>query len=223
MESSKHIVVFSHGFGVRKDSRGLFSDIAAALPGVEPVMFDYNEIDDAKNTVTVRPLAQQSEMLRGVLREIKESAPNAVIDLICHSQGSIVASLAMPTGIRKTVFLAPPVNINSNRMLEAFRSRPGSEINMEGISKIARRDGSTTIVPSEFWAERKNLRPLELYGEFAHHTNLAIIKANQDEVLEEVSFQGLGSSVEVVSLSGDHNFTGNARGPLLEVIKKLLI
>jgi len=27
----KHIVIFSHGFGVRKDSRGMFTDIAEAL------------------------------------------------------------------------------------------------------------------------------------------------------------------------------------------------
>lgn len=42
----KHFVVFSHGFGVCKDDRGLFPDIISGLAGVEPVLFDYNVIDD---------------------------------------------------------------------------------------------------------------------------------------------------------------------------------
>lgn len=43
---SEQVVVYSHGFGVRKDDRGLFTDIAAALPEAESVMFDYGSWDE---------------------------------------------------------------------------------------------------------------------------------------------------------------------------------
>jgi hypothetical protein len=49
---NKHIVIYSHGFGVRKDDRGLFTDIAATLPSAEHIMFDYNQVDEA--TVLLR-------------------------------------------------------------------------------------------------------------------------------------------------------------------------
>jgi hypothetical protein len=49
MSKNNHIVIFSHGFGVGKDDRGLFTDIADSLKNVESVMFDYNDIDEAKN------------------------------------------------------------------------------------------------------------------------------------------------------------------------------
>jgi hypothetical protein len=39
---SKHVIVYSHGFGVRKDDRGLLTDIAKSMPGVDHVLFDYN-------------------------------------------------------------------------------------------------------------------------------------------------------------------------------------
>ena len=41
-----HIVIFSHGFGVRQDDCGLFTAIAKQLPNVEPIMFDYNHFDE---------------------------------------------------------------------------------------------------------------------------------------------------------------------------------
>lgn len=36
----KNFIIFSHGFGVKKDDRGLFSDIASALTGAESVLFE---------------------------------------------------------------------------------------------------------------------------------------------------------------------------------------
>ena len=50
MQPNKHIVIFSHGFGVRKDDRGLLTDIAKEIPEVESVLlfqifpFGNNEI-----------------------------------------------------------------------------------------------------------------------------------------------------------------------------------
>lgn len=222
MESPGHFVVFSHGFGVRKDARGLFSDIGSALSGVELVLFDYNKINEAENTVTVTPLRRQAEMLKGILRDVRASTPGAIIDLVCHSQGAVAAALALPEGIRKTIFLAPPVDTNPDRMIAAFRSRPGSVVNTKGISRVTRRDGSTTIVPASYWSERKDLSLIKLYNEFARHTELIIIKAMEDEVLGDVNFPGLDAKIETMSLPGGHDFKEPARQSLLGVLKGFL-
>ena len=99
-----HIVIYSHGFGVRKDDRGLFTDIAAALPGATHRMFDYNRRDETTGNLTVAPLAEQVGMLRNQIEKARADTPGAIIDLICHSQGCIVAALLAPRDVRKTLF-----------------------------------------------------------------------------------------------------------------------
>ena len=54
---SEQVVVYSHGFGVRKDDRGLFTDIAAALPEAESVMFDYGSWDEEHKEHTSRHIS----------------------------------------------------------------------------------------------------------------------------------------------------------------------
>ncbi len=69
--------------------------------------------------------------------------------------------------------------------MRRFNSRPGTEIDMQGISKITRSDGSLTIVPAQYFAERIDVNPVELYKNLSELTELIVINANQDEVLDE--------------------------------------
>ena len=90
----KHVTVFSHGFGVQQDARGMFSEIAEALPGVECRMFNYNLIDEVARTVAVRTLGEQAKILEAQVGEVRRDNPEAIIDLVCHSQGCVVAGVA---------------------------------------------------------------------------------------------------------------------------------
>ena len=63
-------LLFSHGFGVKKDSRGMFTEIAENFPNYTPVMFDYNVINEETNEVTVEPYSKQSELLSAELNSI---------------------------------------------------------------------------------------------------------------------------------------------------------
>lgn len=222
MQSEKHIVIFSHGFGVRRDSRGLFSDIVSALDGTQPVLFDYNEIDEAANELTVWLLSEQAEILKNKVNEVRVLHPDAIIDIVCHSQGAIAPALAQLQGIHKIILIAPPVTMNFERMLEAFKARPGTVIDMEGISRITRRDGSVTLIPSQYWVERAEIRPMELYDALAKNTELVVIKARQDEVLGETDFSGLDDA-RIIELDGDHNFTGENRMKLLKVLAQEIV
>jgi alpha-beta hydrolase superfamily lysophospholipase len=223
MKPNKHITIFSHGFGVGKDDRGLFTDIAADLPGIETVMFDYNEINEADNTMTVCSFTKQVDIFNDVLRRTKESNSGARINVICHSQGSVIVAMADPVGIDKIILTAPPTNLDLTKIVSHFQSRPGSKIDMDGISRLARADGSVTIIPAEYWKERKDIRPIELYNSLSKRTELIIINANQDHILDGVDFDGLDKMIKVVDIDGDHNFKGESRKILIDYIKKVLV
>lgn len=229
MESNKkHIVIFSHAFGVKRDDRGLLDGpqgIAPALraEGIETVLFDYNDIDEVNNTLTVYPLSVQAEKLREVVESVKRENPEAIVDIVAHSQGCLVAALAHVQGIRKSIFLAPSLIQNIDRMIETFRARPGTEIDFEGVSKLARLDGTLTLVPKEFWTERSSMEPISLYNAFAQQSEIFLINAKQDDVLKRGDTSLLDSSIVVQDLEGDHSFNGDARGPLIEKIKEILL
>ncbi len=223
MSNPKHIVIFSHGFGTRKDDRGLFTAIEKSLENIECVLFDYYEINDTENTLTARPLEEQAKMLEEVLLRTREANPEAVIDLVCHSQGSITASLLKPKGIRKTIFITPPFNIDVQRTFNAFKNRPGTEINMSGVSKFARKDGSMTLIPANFWKDRSMSEIVGLFNEVSKETELTIIRAKQDEVLPGEEVVGLNESIKLVDLEGGHNFDGEYRDGLIKEVRSLII
>ena len=221
MEMEKHIVIFSHGFGVQKDSRGLFLDIAEILKNVEAIMFDYNEINKLTKEVIVKKFSEQVDILKDIINKTKFSNPDSIIDIVCHSQGALITALVKPLGIRKIILIAPPFNTNTDKMLDVFRYRKGTEINKKGITKLARRDGSTTIIFPEFWIERSNTNPIDLYEELAKQTKVIIINAKQDEILSESCPSKL-ENIEVINLDGSHDFSGEYRKKLLELIKEKL-
>ncbi len=149
MPAQKHIIIFSHGFGVLKDSNGLFSDIEKALPEMNSILFDYSDINN-DNTITIYSLSAQAAKLNFIIDKTKLENPNAIIDLICCSQGSIIAALAKPEGIRKTIFISPVFNFNLERTLTRHRARPNAVINLEGISRVPSVDGLIRIIPAEY-------------------------------------------------------------------------
>lgn len=223
MSLQKHIVIFSHGFGVKKDSRGMFSDIVSSLgDDVECVLFDYNIVDELTNTITIRPFGEQKNILENIIAETRKENPNAVIDIIAHSQGCIITGLVNPTGIRKVILLAPPFDLKMQKLIDLFKQRPGTEINFDGVSKLARNDGSVSIVTKDFWQETKNINPIDIYNNLALSNDVTMVNANQDEILDIDNYVEI-KNVESINIDGDHNFNGEYRIGLLETIKSLVL
>lgn len=217
----KGIIIFSHGFGVGKDDRGLFNDIALGLGSdFEAIMFSYNEVDELNNTITVKPLSKQAQMLNQQLESAAQKYPGAQINLICHSQGCVVAGIASPV-VDKIILLAPLMSLGFERIIKNFSSREGTVINLEGQSVLAHKDGSKTLIGTEYVKELKAINPTELYEFLAQKNELTIVCATADEVLGAASYEGI-DNVRVVGIKTDHNFTGEARIELVEVIGKEL-
>ena len=221
--NKKHIIIFSHGFGTRKDDRGLLTNIADEFSSSLSILFDYNEVDESEKILTVRPLIEQSKMLNEVIEKARLENPEATIDIVGHSQGCLIIALAKPQGIRKIIFLAPSLDNDIDHTINMFKDRPGTEINLSGISKLARKDGTVTIVPSKFWEERKKLIPIPLYNDLTKSADLYIINANQDDVHGKNETDGLHEKIKVIEIDGNHQFSGNEREALLIKIKEILI
>ncbi|HPT30067.1 MAG TPA: YqiA/YcfP family alpha/beta fold hydrolase [bacterium] len=220
----KQVIIYSHGFGVRRDDMGLLTDIAASLPEAKSILFDYFAVDKKEKTMTICPLSAQVQKLNQVIEKAKMDYPGAIIDLIGHSQGTVVAALANPIGIRRAILLAPVFDMNIERTLARYRQKPGAEINMDGTSKLpSGSSGLTKIVPAKYWQERAKDEPIKEYNTLAQRTEVLAIIAKQDQLLPPVDLKELDPRIKVISLDGDHNFNGAAREPLLKAIKKLLI
>jgi hypothetical protein len=222
----KHKIIFVHGFGVKKDARGLFADIVNTLQNdpnmleVECVLTDLNIVSQENNDIILNPLSKQAQILREVFE--RESGEGVVIDLVCHSQGCVVGAIADLPGVRKVVLMTPPVSNDFTKTLEFFKSRPDTVINLEGESYLTRADGSRTIAPKEYWQDRQDINYLEEYKRLAEHNDVTTIIANQDEVVSNESVGELSEIGEVIRLDSDHNFTGEARQRLIETLKDLL-
>lgn len=210
-------LLFSHGFGVKKDSRGMFTDIASSFPNYKSVMFDYNVVNPDTNEVTVEPYSQQAKILASQIDKIYAVDPTASITLVGHSQGCIIPCLVTDIRLNKAILLAPPKHVGSN-MSRNQNVKPTPE----GAIRIPRKDATTTIVTKAFIEELDDTNPPALYRYLAAQLPVKIVIAKQDEILKDSDFTGLSGVAEVVSVDGDHNFTGQDREGLIKALAKYI-
>jgi len=220
---ANHVIIYSHGFGVRKEDRGLFTAIARALPGATSVMFNYNPINESSNTLTAKPLPEQARKLRKVINATRAEYPGAVIDIVGHSQGCVAVALLKPRDIRKIIMLTPPDDVNEALVARQLGARTETTIDTTTRTRLQRADGSTTVIHPEYWQGLAGIDPVKLYNKLARFTALRIMKARHDEVLGDVQFEGIDPSVSLVTLDGDHNFSDEeARKRVLYILQKEL-
>jgi hypothetical protein len=128
--------------------------------------------------------------------------------------------LAKPEGIRKAIFISTIFDMGLERTLERYKLKLDVEINLDGISKIPSSTGLTKIIPAQYWQERIAVKPFAEYNAFAKKVDTAIINANQDQLLPKVDLKELSPKIKVLQLDGNHNFDGEDRRRLIEVVKE---
>lgn len=209
-------VICSHGFGVKADARGMFTDLQMAIPSHEFVMFNYNEIL-SNGDVKVATIDEQAKILQAIIDQQDED-DNV---LLCHSQGSIIAGLVDLTKISKVIILAPPVEMSMQRVIDKLINRPSSEINLSGVSKFQRTDGSFTFISKEYIDSVNNRNPIELYQSIADKKPTIIIRATNDQVLGPTNVGAILNATHV-NIEADHDFTGDSRNSLISKLKTIL-
>lgn len=224
MESRKHIVVFSHGFGVDKTSHGLFTDIADALAphGVESVMFDYNDFDPGTKETSVKPFSEQAEVLGSVIGRTARENPGATIDIVAQSQGAVMVALCDVSGVRRVVCMSPFFHTDIHKVMERYKRFPESEIDVKGVSRRVRSDGTVTVIPPEYWSERFATDVYDLYNRLALATDLTIIRAGEDTIMEGPDLLKIFNA-KIINVHGDHDFSAEYRPPLLKVVENAIV
>lgn len=208
-------VICSHGFGVKADARGMYPEIARSLPDYNFVMFDYNTFDDEGNTI-VASIDQQAKKLQKV---IDESPDDSI--LLCHSQGSIVAGLVDLAKVKQVILLAPPVQMSMERIINKMMNKEGSVINLDGISKLPRSDGTMTLLPKEYIQSLRGRDPLKIYTAIASQKPTIIVRSLNDQVLGMTNVDEV-SSATIIDLGTDHDFTGNGRAVLISTLQSII-
>ncbi len=222
----KKKIIFVHGFGVKKDARGIFTDIEKSFlndgnfKNVECIFTDLNIILE-NGDLFLNPIEMQISILQKVYEQEKE---NSEIYIIAHSQGCVITSLCDFQNLQKVFFLAPPTNNDLDKTIERMKKRPGTIINLDSESIVVRADGSKTIIPASYWQSRKKINYLDCYKNFSEKIGkdkLKIILANQDEIVEngEITILELEKFGEIIKVEGDHNFT-QSRNELGKRIKE---
>jgi hypothetical protein len=223
MEKQKHIVIFSHGFGVEKDALGLFTEIAERLKAhsIESVMFDYNDIDRSKKEVTVKSFGDQTKILQSIIDNVVVENKHAIIDIIGHSQGSVMVAKANLHGIRQVISISPFFHTDIQEVMERHKKFPTSEINFNGISRRVRSDGTVSIVPKEYWSERFATNIYDLYNNLALSVKLTIINAGEDQIMKDPNLLKIFNAF-IINVHGNHDFKGEDRVNLIKVVEEVI-
>ncbi|MBC7581403.1 alpha/beta hydrolase [Aeromicrobium sp.] len=223
-ELAPQMVVFSHGFGVRRDARGMFSDIVAALPaGWGYVLFDYDVIDALANTQFVVGFNERLLRLEAVLTWVHLQDAVEHIHIVGHSMGALTAASLAPEQTGAIILLSPPLSLGLH-FAELYTRRPGAS--HEGHTwLIPRSDGTTTLADDTILAELVSVDAEGELAKLALFRPYTIILADSDEVLQDADYTELITmpSVSMFTVErADHDFSGTARAGLVDTVLSTL-
>lgn len=220
-KSAKNIVIFVHGFGVRWDSRGMFTDIRESLPSEwGSVLFDFYKVKDAHISIT--PVTEQIESLRTVIRQTKEKAPTATLHIIAHSKGCIITALLRPKVDGEIILLAPPETFGT-KLEKYFQRYPGAKEQGNELI-IPRKDGTTTHIPLSFFAEIQAINAEQAMLQLSKQHSIHLLQTTEDEVIGKTEYKTLlqNPRIHITPISADHNFTGKHRAALKDYLSSTL-
>ncbi len=216
-EIAPHMVVFSHGFGVERTARGMFSEIVKSLPvDYGYVMFDYYDIDG--KTINISTFEDQQRMLLSIIAWLSEQADVTDISLVSHSAGCVVSALSQPPEVKSAVMLAPPVQISG--FSAYFKAKLGV-VKQDDLWIVPRSDGTTSYIPAAMFAEIEDIDALQALLNYAAVQPYALLIPAHDEVLGAVDYNDLAldENVTAQTIDGaDHNFTGSSRALMIEAV-----
>jgi hypothetical protein len=212
-------LLFSHGYGVKKDSKGLFTAIADSLPdGFTPILFDYYHVD-GKN-ITVRPPSEMIEILKQRYSEL-----DGETWLIGHSMGCTLIAMSGLTP-SKTLFLAPPLQISSRPVdfRQYFLSRHPDAREENGSVYITRKNGGIFCLTPEWFEELGHLTHGTPALNYMAHNDVSIIFGTEDLSTpipeDDHDFWDLHKPVNTIP--GNHNFNPPHRDKLVSTIIDIL-
>lgn len=220
--SGPDVLIMVHGFGVRRDSRGMFTDVANYLkPDYTSVLFDLNQVEGA--VVTLRTLSEQASILKQVIAWAREQYPKAGIHIVAHSMGGMVTALAGETDLGQVILLAPPTRSGGDSTRRYFMAYEGAKLEDRTLT-VPRKDGTTTVISLDYFDDMERYNPAQLIMDYAATKPLSVVEALEEDVIRHADYSVFEAKpgVDLQAIHGDHNFTGDDRDGLLELVDELL-
>jgi predicted esterase len=225
MQAQESVVILVHGFGVERDNKGMFTELAQELqPAHTVVLFNLNPPRDRQNQSLVFPVSHQAERLDHVVEWARKTFPQSTLRIVSHSLGGVITALSNLNNISECILLAPPHQSTYQRILNHFERISNAFLDESGTSHIPRSNGSVTVLPPEFWPDVKKIHPVELYQAMARKVPTTIVYATEDEVLQSEGDVRLApnDNLKTLEISGDHNFSEQDRAHMIKTVKILL-
>ena len=212
------MILFVHGFGVLKDSRGMYVDILRSV-NEDCHLLEFNSFNTESNELRVAPLDRQIAHLEETDARFK----NTPYTLIAHSQGCMVAAKAQLKNVKHTILLAPASGSSSSGMKAFFAERPDTTFAEDGTARLARKDGTTTIVNALYWQSLDNYGDVKTaYQNYAkNHPSHIVLAGDDTTVRNEVASSVQGVPIDTIP-NANHNFDEPHRQALIAHIKRLL-
>lgn len=216
-QRNKPTILFSNGFGIRKDNLGLFTYFAEKLNnlGYQTVQFDYYTYDETTKEVYTIPFSEHAQILQKHINDVSQKEEDIVI--IGQSQGSLIPTLCDTNGVIKVIGISPFFLTDRQAVEERYNSRPGSTTNFDSISRRLHSDGKVTVIPPEYWKERFNTNQFELYNSLGERLPLTLIYGDKDSLVPINDLTKITNG-KLIKLNGDHDFTGDYKEKLYETI-----
>jgi len=224
--NSKKAVIFSHGFGVRRDNQTIYTDIGNLLKNDYLILrFDYQVIHQDGKSMDVQPYTSQAKTLKHVLGWVRKEYNVKELNIIAQSAGCFIPCILQPKNIKKSLFISvPPEGSDYKSLKYDIEVRSKTKVNLNGLTKLYKSDGSVRYLSMEFWDEYKKMKdPLELYKQYSKLTELHVIRALDDDIIAWGDYDSIKrmKGIEYVELPGDHNLSGRDRIGLLNYVNKV--
>lgn len=215
LDDAEEVVLFSHGFGVGRDARGMFTELVSRLSDrFLCVQFDYARSNE--NETWVDSYQDMLWTLMKVIEYVKDNYQPVSVHVVGHSMGCLLAA-SQSVQFHKQVYLAPADEPIAERLLAYFRQNPNTTIDKDGNVTAGRSDGSLTHISKRFFDELAPVIPMDQYA--MTNGEIVVVEAQDDEVITNHSetWEVLGN-FSLVSIPGDHDFNPPHRDRLVKTV-----
>ncbi len=214
---AKTAIIFVHGFGVKRQSRGLFVELESSLPdSVLSVRAEYSQVRN--KLCRALPFKDQCLRLKEIINYVQTQYNIDKFIYVGHSQGCITIGLHKPHNAL-ILLLAPPIISPFKEFIntEGWK-KPGSYLNLTGNSRLVRSD-LVIEVPPKFWEEFKKIDAHFLYKYLSKYNNVKLVFAENDTILGKQP--SIDNILTHIINNADHDFSSTSRKEMLNLFKNL--
>ncbi len=219
----KKIVIFSHWFGIRSGSYGLFTDLIKEFNNlwIESILTEYCDYHPDTNEVRVKPFSEQAIILQNTIDHTARNNPDADIILIGQSQWSTIISLCDTSKIKRIIMISPFFHTEAKDIIDRYTKDPSNIFSMTDTSIRKRSDGTTTMIPPSYREERFEINVINFYNRKAIENEVYIFYGLQDQIISFDEYNKV-KNIYLMNLDGDHDFSRQYRQPIIEKIKHVI-